>query len=171
MLPNIDKVKGVHPGAVLKREIEKRGLKNKELARMVDEHAQTISAIIKEKRGVTPKLSIKLGANLGVSDDYFMLLQASYEVKQAYLEETGKRKPDLKHIRRALFWDTDYDKIDWTKNRAAIIRRIFERGNDQEINEVLNFYGFETVESEIGKMGGSRLPAFEQNIEKYLNKR
>lgn len=170
MLPNIDKIKGIHPGIILKREINKRGLKNKELALMVNEHAQTISAILKAKRSMNPKLSIMLGINFEVESDYFMLLQASYDVKQANSKYLVKRTPNIQNIRKVLFWDTDFNKIDWIKSRYAIVKRIFERGNKIEISEILNFYGYETVKSELDKIKSSYLPSFQQNVEKYITR-
>lgn len=70
MLPEIDKIKGIHPGVILKRELKKRGLKNKELALIVGEYPQTLSAIIKGKRRITPKLSIAIGKELGAEQEY-----------------------------------------------------------------------------------------------------
>ncbi len=169
MLPELNKIKGIHPGVILKREIKKRGIKNKDFASMVNEHAQTISAIIKEKRSINPKLSIKLGENLGIDADYFMILQASYDVKHADISEFKNTIPDLNKIRRILFWDTDFDKIDWQKNKRAIIKRIFERGSEIEIKEILNFYGLEIVQKEIANIKESYLPTFVQNVNRYLN--
>ncbi len=169
MLPDINKIKGIHPGAILSREIKKRGWKNKELASMVDEHAQTISAILKEKRSINPKLSIKLGNKLGVDEDYFMLLQASHDVRRVHEEESNKLIPNLKNIRRALFWDTDFSKIDWIKNQRAIVKRVFERGNESEICEIIDFYGFEKVNEEICNIGDSYLNSFNKNVEKYMH--
>ena len=94
MLPNLNKVKGVHPGAILKRELIKRGIKSVQLARILKEYPQTINAITKGRRGINPHLSIKLGDFFEISHDYFMLLQASYEVKKAYLKN-GKPVPPL----------------------------------------------------------------------------
>ncbi|MCF8381643.1 MAG: helix-turn-helix domain-containing protein [Bacteroidales bacterium] len=167
MLPKIDKIKGIHPGIILKREISKRGWKNKDLALMVNEHAQTISAILKAKRSINPKLSIKLGLKLEVESDYFMLLQASFDIKQANSKYDYKSIPD---IRKVLFWDTDFSRIDWMKNRYAIVKRIFERGNSLEISEIINFYGYETVKSELQNIKTSFLPAFDQNVEKYISR-
>lgn len=168
MLPDIDKIKGIHPGIILKREISKRGLKNKDLALMVDEHAQTISAILKAKRSINPKLSIKLGKNLDVESDYFMILQASYDVKLANSTDINKSIPNIDKIRKVIFWDTDFNKIDWIKSRYAIIKRVFERGNKTEISEIISFYGYETVKNEIDKIKASYLPSFKQNVEKYI---
>jgi len=167
MMPEIHRLKGLHPGSVLKREIKKRGLKNKELASSVNEHAQTIGAILKEKRNVNPNLSIKLGRELGVESDYFMMLQASYDVKKAESENSKQETPDLKIIRRILFWDTDFDKIDWNKNRKAVIKRIFERGNDKEITEIIRFYGIETIQKTIKNVSSNFLPSFDSNLKLY----
>lgn len=43
--------------------------------------------------------------------------------------------------RRILFWDTDFDKIDWGKNRNFVIARVIERGNREEQEEIARFYG------------------------------
>lgn len=169
MLPEINKIKGVHPGAILKRELKLRGLKNKELAELLDEYNQTISAILNERRGINPSLSIKLGRVLNIDDDYFMLIQASYDVKiKSKLEYKSKQTPNLKNIRKALFWDTNFNQIDWIKNKRAIIKRIFERGNDREINEIILFYGKPIINKEIQEINNEFLPSFKQNIYKYL---
>lgn len=169
MLPDLAKIKGIHPGAVLKREIKQRGLKNKELAILVNEHAQTICAITKERRNITPLLSIKLGKSFNIGYDYFMLLQTYYDLKKAQSKSIGKElKPDLKKIRKALFWDTAIEEIDWQKYKRAVIKRIFERGNEQEINVIMDFYGKEIVKSELDEIKDSLFPAFMLNKEKLL---
>ncbi len=167
MIPELEKIKGIHPGLILKREIKKRGLKNKELALSLNEHAQTIGAILKEKRSVNPNLSIKLGRELGVESDYFMMLQASYDVKKAESENLEQETPDMKIIRRILFWDTDFDKIDWNKNKKAAIKRIFERGNDKELIEIIRFYGIETIRKSLKNVNSNFLPSFESNLKLY----
>ena len=110
MLPEFKKIKGIHPGAILKRELSKRKLKAIELARSIEEYPQTINAITKEKRGINPKLSIKLGLYFGVENDYFMLLQASFEVENSLQQE--KANPFNDKIRASIFWDTNLRKID-----------------------------------------------------------
>ena len=91
----------------------------------------------------------------------FMLLQASYEVNIASKRET-KKQPNLNNIRKIIFWDTTIDKIDWDKNKRAVIKRILERGNKSEINEIMSFYGKETISNEIKTMKKSYLPSFEK---------
>lgn len=121
---------------------------------------------MKAKRGINPNLSIKLGNQLGVDEDYFMLLQASYDVKKA-ISIIRTNIPDLNKIRRVLFWDTDFDKIDWEKNRKPVIKRVFERGNDIEIKEIISFYGKRIIRSELKDIKNDFLPSFKENIIKY----
>jgi len=165
MLPELSKIKGVHPGVILKREIKSRGMKNYELAQSINEYPQTISAILKEKRGINPHLSIKLGNHLGVDEDYFMLLQSSYDVKKAATVKGAS--PDLSKIRKVLFWDTDFDKINWIKQRRAVLKRVFERGTETEIEEIIAFYGLDTIKMELKDLTNDFLPSFKENLIKY----
>lgn len=166
MLPKIDKIRGLHPGLILEREIKRTNIKSSQLALAVNEHKQTISAIINQRRGINPELSIKLGDYFQTEDDYFMMLQASYEVKTK-LAENCKGVPNLNNIRKVLFWDTTFDKIDWNKNKRAIIKRVLERGNDKEINEIIHFYGKVTVSNIAKSIKHSRLATFQKNAENY----
>ena len=92
MLPELAKVKGVHPGAILKRELKAQSLKGIELATSIGEHKQTISALLNKRRDINPKLSIKLSKHFNVEEDYFMLLQASHDVKKASQSELKKHQ-------------------------------------------------------------------------------
>lgn len=166
MLPNLNKIKGVHPGAILRRALKKEGLKGSELAACIGEHKQTISAILNKRRDINPKLSIKLSIHFQVEADYFMLLQASYNVRKAESSE-DRPTPNTANFRKVVFWDTDIDKIDWKKHSKVIIKRVLERGNTKEINEIISFYGKEKISREIKKIKISRLPSFENNIKIY----
>ncbi len=150
MLPELNKISGIHPGRILKREMDKRGIKNVELASTLNEHAQTIGAIIKCKRKINPQLSIKLGEHFHIAPDYFMRLQASHDVKE-YQAKRSQKTPDLKILRKILFWDTDIETIDWEKYKESIISRVFQRGNDLEKKEIIRFYGSETVKNCLNK--------------------
>lgn len=169
MLPEISRIKGIHPGVILKRELKNRDMKSNELAELIDEYKQTISAILNERRSINPGLSIKLAKQLGVSEDYFMHLQASYDVqKELEQNQKEKRTPDLSKIRKILFWDTNFNQLDWEKQKSAIIKRIFERGNDTEIQEIISFYGRSTVNRAIQITKNNFLPAFNENVKKFL---
>lgn len=51
----------------------------------------------------------------------------------------SSQKPNL-HPK--FFWDTDIDKLDWQKAYLAVIARIIERGGQDEIDEIVYFYGY-----------------------------
>ena len=78
-------------------------------------------------------------------------------------------KPDLSKIRKTLFWDTTFDRIDFTAHSRYVINRVFERGTEEEIKEIIHFYGIETIKNEIRL---DRKSPFErkirENLEKYI---
>jgi len=169
MLPEITKIKGVHPGAVLSRELKKMGVESKQFALSLGEYPQTINAISKGRRGINPALSIKLGNALGANAEYFMLLQTYYEVKKEQTELLLKKqsKPNLAVFNKLLFWDTDITKIDWQRQKRAVIQRVFERGTEAEIKEIISFYGEKTVIENL-KITSQYLPSLAKNANKYL---
>ncbi len=124
------------------------------MACQIDEHKQTISAILNKRRDINPKLSIKLSTQFDVQEDYFMMLQAAYDVKNA--SETT-HTPNLDNIRKVIFWNTTIDKIDWEKHKKAVIKRVLERGNATEIKEIISFYGKRSFIDEIKMMKVSHL--------------
>ncbi len=166
MLPQLSKIKGIHPGLILRRELNRNNIKSNDLANDIGVHKQTISAILNQRRGINPGISIKLAKRFTINDDYFMLLQASYEVKKATISKI-KKQPTITRFRKVIFWDTSIDKIDWDKNKNAVIKRVLERGNKTEIEEIILFYGKETIFKEIKIIKKSYLPSFENNIREY----
>lgn len=70
----------------------------------------------------------------------------------------GMKTPNLSKLRRVVFWDTNIDTMDWEKYKQAVIIRVFERGNAEEQEEIIRFYGEEIVSEilEKHKAGTSR---------------
>lgn len=146
MTPDISIIKGIHPGLILERELKKRDLRKGRFALSVNEFPQTIGAIIKGKRRMNAALSLKIEQVLGFEEGFFMVLQAYYDIKEEKLSH--RSTPDLTKLRKVLFWDTDMGKIDWQSYRKSVIKRVFERGNEEEKAEITHFYG-ETVIHEV----------------------
>jgi hypothetical protein len=67
-----------------------------------------------------------------------------YDIRQEKLKQQ-KSKPNLAHLRPVLFWDTKIEKIDWDRQYRAVIRRVYERGNKKEKEEIARFYGKDTI--------------------------
>jgi len=146
MLPPISKIKGIHPGILLERELRIRNIKKGYLALSVGEFPQTISNIAKGKRAITSGLSLKLDRFLGAEEGYFITLQALYELELAkQVEIKLQPKPNMEILTKPLFWDIDVDKIDFINKKRFVIERVIERGNKEQIEELIRFYGKEEV--------------------------
>ena len=76
-------------------------------------------------------------------------------------------KPDLTKFRKTLFWDTTFDRIDFTAHSRYVINRVFERGTEEEILEIIRFYGRETI---IDCVNLNSKSPFENNIKTNIKK-
>lgn len=145
MNSNISIIKGIHPGLILERELKNRKLPKKSFALSINEFPQTITTISKGKRRMNPALSLKIEKALGLEEGYFMVLQAYCDIELEKKKLFENYKPDISKFRSVIFWDTNIKHIDWEKNKLAVIFRVFERGNEQEIRETIRFYSKETI--------------------------
>ena len=148
-LININKIKGLHPGFILDRELKKRKIKKSRFALEIHEFPQTLGSITKGKRKMNTPLALKIENALGFEEGYFMIIQAYYEIEEEKKKQNQKR-PTISKLRRVLFWDTNFDKIDWELQKEAVIKRVFERGNEKEKKELTRFYGKEVINKIIG---------------------
>jgi antitoxin HigA-1 len=144
MKTTLDIIKGVHPGKFLERELLKRHINKRQFALAIDEHPQTLGAIIKGNRRMNVELSLKIEEKLELDEGFLMTLQVFYDVKQA--KKKNQQTPDISKLRKGLFWDTTFDKIDWEQMKVAVIKRVFSRGTEEEKEEITRFYGKEVVE-------------------------
>lgn len=169
MFDTINIIKGVHPGIILDRELKKRDLPSSRFAMSIDEYPQTISAIINQRRGMNPKLSLKIESMLGIEEGYFMILQAYYDIKEAKRKLSKDKQPDLSKIRAGIFWDAKIEDINWIESKKSIIRRVFERGNESEITEIIRFYGENEVRKALESYESWLHPIIQENVRKYLS--
>ena len=144
MIRQFAKYKGIHPGVILDRELKKRSIKQRPFALSLGEHPQTFNAITKGKRGISTALALKIERQLGLEEGTLVILQAYYDI-QKIKEKEIKSTPDLSILSNALFWDTDIQHINWERQYRAVIQRVFERGSENDKNEIIRFYGAEKV--------------------------
>ncbi|MBE5318750.1 hypothetical protein IM793_06270 [Pedobacter sp. MR2016-19] len=52
------------------------------------------------------------------------------------------RRPDLPKV---LFWDFDFEKLDWSRSYKTVIERVLDKGNTMDWEEMIRFYGRENV--------------------------
>ncbi len=152
----IEKYRGINPGAILGRELKRKKLKQTAFARNISLPAQTLNAIIKGKRKITPEVAFRIDNALGFEENTMGILQVMYDTKQIKQKIGGTIHTNIPNLRRILFWDTDFDKIDWHKQSNAVIKRVWERGNDEEKKETERFYGSDNVNAVIKRVESLR---------------
>jgi hypothetical protein len=75
------------------------------------------------------------------------MLQLFYDINEEKRKEASEYHPNFSILRKNLFWDTDIHSIDWGKHKKSVIRRVFERGDTAEKEEITRFYGPEKVKA------------------------
>jgi len=78
----------IHPGEILAGELEELGVSPTELSRQIRVPANRISQIINGKRSITGDTALRLAHWFGTSPQFWMNLQALYDVRMAE-EEAG----------------------------------------------------------------------------------
>ena len=151
-----EKYKGIHPGIVLARALEQRSIKQRPFALSIGLHPQTFNAILKGKRNLHALLALKMERSLDIEKGTLLIQQAFYDIKIAQ-QKLELASPNLSKFRKSLFWDTDVRKIDWEQQYKAIISGVFERGNEEEQNELARFYGKARLHAAFNMAAGKNL--------------
>ncbi len=86
----------IHPGEFLKEALEELGTSQAEFARAIGVSPMRISHVINGTRPVTAELALLFGQAFGQSPQYWLNLQASYDLKTVEREIGGR----LRGVRR-----------------------------------------------------------------------
>ena len=70
----------VHPGALLKEELEARGLSANAFALKLRVPPQRIQEIVAGRRGISPETALRLEASLGTPARLWVDMQAGYDL-------------------------------------------------------------------------------------------
>lgn len=73
----------IHPGAFLTEALQELGLSQAEFARAIGVSAMRVSHVVKGSRPVTAELALLFGRAFGQSPQYWLNLQAGYDLKAA----------------------------------------------------------------------------------------
>ncbi len=144
MKNQISIIRGIHPGFILERELKERKLLKGPFAISLKEYPQTMVSITKGKRRMNTPLALKIENALGIEEGYFMTLQVFYDIEQTKRIQNTDH-PDFSKLRKVLFWDTKLEIINWKKQKDAVVKRVFERGNEIEKDEIARYYGPENI--------------------------
>lgn len=56
-------------------------------------------------------------------------------------------------LRKELFWDMDFSKLDPCIHKTHIIQQVLNLGTLEEFRNVLDYYGFDQVKESVKKVG------------------
>ena len=87
-----------HPGTFLKEEfMEPFGLSSYKVTKDIGVSAMALSEILRGKRGISPKVGLRLAKYFGVSEGYFLRLQLQYEIDKLK-EAEGKEIDSIEAV-------------------------------------------------------------------------
>ena len=88
----------VHPGLLLKEEIEFRGITQKTLAKQMGVSYTVLNEILNGKRPISVEFALYLEAVLGIDSQLWIQMQADYNLQVAKTDKTILRR--IKEIRK-----------------------------------------------------------------------
>jgi addiction module HigA family antidote len=74
---------GVHPGTILKEELEARGISANAFALKLRVPPQRIQEIVAGKRAISPETALRIGRSLGTGARLWLAMQQAYDLRQA----------------------------------------------------------------------------------------
>ena len=75
--------RAVHPGTILKGELDELGITPTEFARQINVPPNRVSQIISGKRSITGDTALRFGHWFGVDPEFWINLQAQFELAMA----------------------------------------------------------------------------------------
>jgi addiction module HigA family antidote len=91
----------IHPGQYLHETLEELGLTQAHFARAIGVSAMRVSHVVRGTRPVTAELALLFGRALGQSPQYWLNLQAAYDLKTAE-QSIGQRLSAVPELARAI---------------------------------------------------------------------
>ena len=78
-----------HPGETLAEELEARGMTQRELAEKMGRPVQVVNEIVRGRKAITAQTAWDLEGALGVSAEFWMNMQTSYDLNVERLRRTA----------------------------------------------------------------------------------
>lgn len=96
-----NKMRPIHPGEILKDELEDLEISASELGRRLGVPANRITAIMNEERSVTADTALRLARYFGSTAEFWVNLQSSYDLKMAEKSVGNQISKDVLPYREA----------------------------------------------------------------------
>ena len=85
----------VHPGMMIKPELEELGISQKDFAKMMGVQASHLSEVLNGKRALTTDLAMKIETAIGLPAKILLSAQAQYELDTANAANVSKDKETI----------------------------------------------------------------------------
>jgi addiction module HigA family antidote len=85
----------IHPGALLREELETRGLSAAAFALQLRVPPQRIQEIVAEKRAITPETALRIGTALGTGARVWLAMQQAYDLRKVEIELGDKVRAEV----------------------------------------------------------------------------
>ncbi|CAK0758811.1 antitoxin HigA-1 [Azospirillaceae bacterium] len=95
--PAIDNLPPVHPGEILRDELEALGLSARRFASHVGVPPNAVSEILNGERRITATMALRLAKAFGTTPQYWTGLQSYYETKLAR-SELGEKLESIRQL-------------------------------------------------------------------------
>ena len=80
----------VHPGMMIKPELDERGISQKVFAKMLDTQPSHLSELLNGKRALTTELAVKIENTIGIPAKILLSAQTQFELESANSSAIGK---------------------------------------------------------------------------------
>lgn len=132
----IEKYKEIHPGRIINRELRKRDISQRDFAASIGEHSQTLNAVITGRRNLTTEMAIKFEQLLGYEEGFLLTLQVFHPIAEYKNRLAAGSVNGVPIVRRVLFWDADFDTVDW----GAMFFGTWRRGGECTSSVISSFF-------------------------------
>lgn len=93
------RLKPIHPGEILREEFMRpRHLNANKLALALHVPAPSIYEIVKEERGISPEMALRLGYVFGTTPDFWLNLQLEYDLRVVRNQKEAKVKSQVRPL-------------------------------------------------------------------------
>jgi addiction module HigA family antidote len=96
-----NKMRPVHPGEILRDELDALRMSAKAFAEALDVPGNRITMILKGQRGITADTALRLSRYLGTTPELWLNLQKSYELREAQVKAGKKITESVKPRKEA----------------------------------------------------------------------
>lgn len=89
---NLTPAIAIHPGEILKDELDARDIKQKDFAEIIGIQPTQLNEIVNGKRGINTELSVIIGRALKMNPEIWQNLQSKYELEQIKVDKKAQER-------------------------------------------------------------------------------